>query len=71
MTLTIRPWCFNNQRLEDFLATGLEGGQGAGLVRLHHSAVADYVSRENGGETAMRRLFWHTERPPMLLRNVL
>jgi hypothetical protein len=32
-----------HHRLEDFRAAGLEDGQGAGLVGLHHSAVADHV----------------------------
>jgi hypothetical protein len=61
---------FRHYGLKDFHAARLEGGQSACLVSLHHSAVANYISRENGGETALRRLFRHAERPPMLLCSI-
>jgi hypothetical protein len=41
------------QWLKDFRAARLEDGQGACLIGLHHSAVADYVSSKNSSETTL------------------
>jgi len=48
-----------DQRLQHLLASGLQGGQRAGLVLLHEAAVADHIGRENGGEPALDAFFGH------------
>jgi hypothetical protein len=42
----------DDERLEDLRAPLRERGQGAGLVELHQSAVADHVRGKDGGEAA-------------------
>ena len=54
-----------DQRLEDFRAARLEGGQRARLVGLHQSAVADYISGQNGGKAALGAFFGHVEPLPL------
>ena len=46
-----------NHWLKNLSAPGFKRGQSAGLVALHKAAVADYVSGEDGGKPALRRLF--------------
>ncbi len=38
------------------LAVGLEGSQGARLILAHEARVADHVGSKNGGETALHKL---------------
>src|SRR5215469_15529507 len=44
---------FDDERLEDFLASLRERSQRAGLVELHQSAVADDVRDKDGGEATL------------------
>ncbi len=48
-----------DDRLKDFLAAGLERGEGAGLVHLHETAVADHVGSQDRGEAALGAFFGH------------
>jgi hypothetical protein len=41
-----------DQGLKDIRASGLERGQGSGLVRLHQARVPDHIGDQDGGKTA-------------------
>src|SRR5262249_18028996 len=45
--------------LEDVGAPRPEGGESAGFVGLHHPAVADDISSQDGGKAALDALFGH------------
>jgi hypothetical protein len=53
------PLVAGDQRLQHLLASGLQGGQRAGLVLLHEAAVADHIGRQNGGKPALDAFFGH------------
>ena len=55
-----------DHRLENLPAAQLEGGERAGLVRLHQAAVADHVGQHDSGETPTHpeRSLSHHSKPP-------
>jgi hypothetical protein len=48
-----------DQGLKDVSPSFLERSQGAGLIQLHETAVANYVGSENGGKPALDAFFGH------------
>jgi len=54
----------SNRGLKDVPAVRYEGRQCARFVNLHHTAIADHISREDSGEAAAREVFRHLQRRP-------